>query len=86
MDLLYPFGLTMDAPSSLPVDSWERAARVVHEKYRMITRQHQRLDVSKPSHQAWEQLDPFLRESNIRQVTTTLAAAESLGRAPGGRW
>jgi RyR domain len=83
MDLLYPFGLTMDAPSSLPVDSWERAARVVHEKYRMITRQHQRLDVSKPSHQAWEQLDPFLRESNIRQVTTTLAAAESLGRSWG---
>ena len=42
MELLYPFGLTMEAPSSLPVDSCRRAARVVHEKYRLITRQHQR--------------------------------------------
>ena len=83
MERLYPFGLTMDAPSSLPVDSWERAARVVHEQYRLITRQHQQLEPSKPSHRAWEQLDPLLRESNIRQVTTALAAAESLGRSWG---
>jgi hypothetical protein len=83
MELLYPFGLTMEAPSSLPVDSWERAARVVHEQYRLIAQQHQQLDASKPSHQPWDQLEPFLRESNIRQVTTALAAAESLGRSWG---
>jgi hypothetical protein len=65
------------------VDNWERAARVVHEQYRLITRQHRQLDPSKPSHRAWEQLDPFLKESNIRQVTTALAAAESLGRSWG---
>ena len=83
MELLYPFGLTMEAPSSLPVDSWERAARVVHEQYRLTAQQHQQLDASKPSHQPWDQLEPFLRESNIRQVTTALAAAESLGRSWG---
>ncbi len=83
MELLYPFGLTMDAPSSLPVDSWERAARVVHEQYRLIAQQHQQLDAGKPSHQPWDQLEPFLRETNIRQVTTALAAAESLGRSWG---
>jgi hypothetical protein len=83
MELLYPFGLTMEAPSSLPVDSWERAARVVHERYRLITRQHQQLEAGKPSHRPWEQLDPFLKETNIRQVTTALAAAESLGRSWG---
>jgi RyR domain len=83
MERLYPFGLTLDAPSFLPVDSWERAARVVHEQYRLITRQHQQLESSKPSGQAWEELDPFLRESNIRQLTTALAAAESLGRSWG---
>ena len=83
MELLYPFGLTLEAPSSLPVDNWERAARVVHEQYRLITQQHRQLDPSKPSHRAWEQLDPFLKESNIRQVTTALAAAESLGRSWG---
>jgi RyR domain len=83
MELLFPFGLTMEAPSSLPVDSWERAARIVHEQYRLITQQHQQLDAGKPSHQPWEHLDPFLRETNIRQVTTALAAAESLGRSWG---
>lgn len=83
MERLYPFGLTLEAPSSLPFDSWERAARVVHEQYRLITQQHQQLDPSKPSHQSWEQLDPFLKQSNIRQVTTALAAAESLGRSWG---
>lgn len=83
MELLYPFGLTLDASTALPVDSWERAARVVHEQYRLITSQHQHLEPSKPSHQAWEQLDPFLKETNIRQVTTALAAAESLGRSWG---
>jgi hypothetical protein len=83
MELLYPFGLTMEAPSSLPVDSWERAARVVHEQYRLTAQQHQQLDANKPSHQPWDQLEPFLRESNIRQVTTALAAAESLGRSWG---
>src|SRR6476469_1043789 len=35
MELLFPFGLTTEAPSSVPVDSWERAARVVHEQYRV---------------------------------------------------
>ncbi|MFL6047085.1 MAG: RyR domain-containing protein [Propionibacteriaceae bacterium] len=83
MERLYPFGLTLDASTALPVDSWERAARVVHEQYRLITNQQQHLEPSKPSHQAWEQLDPFLKETNIRQVTTALAAAESLGRSWG---
>jgi hypothetical protein len=83
MEMLFPFGLTMEAPSSLPVDSWERAARVVHEQYRLITQQHQQLDATMRSHRPWEQLDPFLRETNIRQVTTALAAAESLGRSWG---
>jgi RyR domain len=83
MEMLFPFGLTMEAPSSLPVDSWERAARVVHEQYRLITQQHQQLEAGVPSHRPWEQLDPFLRETNIRQVTTALAAAESLGRSWG---
>ena len=83
MERLHPFGLTLEAPSSLPVDSWERAARVVHEQYRLITRENQQLDPSKPSHQPWEQLEPLLRETNVRQVTTALAAAESLGRSWG---
>jgi RyR domain len=79
MERLYPFGLTLEAPGSLPVDSWERAARIVHEQYR----QTKQRDSGKSSDKPWEQLDPFLRQSNIRQVTTALAAAESLGRSWG---
>ena len=83
MERLYPFGLTTEAPSFLPVDSWERAARVVHEQYRTVMRQNSLLDTDQPSHRAWERLDPFLKETNVRQVTTALAAAEAVGRSWG---
>ncbi len=33
MERLYPFGLTIEPPQGAPVDSWERAARVVHQTY-----------------------------------------------------
>lgn len=84
MERLYPFGLTTEAPRSLPVDSWERAARVVHEKFRMTAAEEGWLDPTQPSHEAWDHgLDPFFKESNLRQVTTVLATAESLGRSWG---
>ena len=83
MERLYPFGLTTEAPSSLPVDSWERAARVVHEQYRVDMQRNGTLDPDEPAHRPWEQLDPFRKETNIRQVTTALAAAEHLGRSWG---
>lgn len=83
MELLYPFGLTTEAPSSLPLDSWERAARIVHEQYREVVRRHGGLDPDVASHRPWEELDPFLKETNIRQVATALSAAESLGRSWG---
>jgi hypothetical protein len=82
MEKLYPFGLTTEAASGWPVDSWERAARVVHENYRLLHVPHP--DPAVPSHRAWDDgLDPFLKESNVRLVTTTLAAAESVGRSWG---
>ena len=31
MERLYPFGLTIEPPEGAAVDSWERAARVVHQ-------------------------------------------------------
>ena len=83
MERLYPFGLTTEAPSSLPVDSWERAARVVHEQYRVDMQRNGTLNPNEPAHRPWEQLDPFRKETNIRQVTTALAAAENLGRSWG---
>jgi hypothetical protein len=82
MERLYTFGLTTDALGTWPVDSWERAARIVHESYRrthVITP-----DPAVPSHRPWDAgLDPFVRESNVRLVTTTLASAEAVGRSWG---
>ena len=82
MEKLYPFGLTTEGLAGWPVDSWERAARVVHENYRVV--HVPQPDPAVPSHRAWDEgLDPFLKESNVRLVTTTLAAAESVGRSWG---
>jgi hypothetical protein len=82
MEKLYPFGLTTEGLPGWPVDSWERAARAVHENYRVV--HVPRPDPAVPSHRAWDDgLDPFLKESNVRLVTTTLAAAESVGRSWG---
>jgi hypothetical protein len=83
MELLFPFGLTTEAPSSVPVDSWERAARVVHEQYRINAGRQGTLSADSPASRPWEELEPFLKETNIRQVTTALAAAESIGRSWG---
>lgn len=82
MERLYTFGLTTEAPGTWPVDSWERAARIVHESYRLT--QVRRPDPAVPSHRPWDGgLDAFLRESNVRLVTTTLASAEAVGRSWG---
>jgi hypothetical protein len=82
MEKLYPFGLTTETASGRPVDSWERAARVVHENYRLVHVPHP--DPAVPSHRAWDDgLEPFLKESNVRLVTTTLASAEFVGRSWG---
>jgi hypothetical protein len=81
MERLYLFGLTMEPPPGWAVDSWERAARVVHERY---LRSLERPDPEHvPSHRPWAQLDQFLRDDNVRLVTTTLAGAESVGRSWG---
>ena len=78
IERLYPFGLTIDAPGDQPVDGWERAARVVHERY---LNEHVPVPDGLPSHRHWhEGLSTFLKESNIRLVTTTISSAEQVGR------
>ena len=81
MERLFPFGLTIEPPEGAAVDSWERAARVVHQRY-LDSLGNQR-DPTKPAQQPWADLSPFYRASNIRLVTATLAGAESVGRTWG---
>jgi hypothetical protein len=75
MEGLLPFGLTTELPAEWPLDSWERAARVVHEQYRG----HAPPEAA--ANCPWDELERFVQESNIRLVTTTLSSMESIGRS-----
>ncbi len=75
MEGLLPFGLTTELPADWPLDSWERAARVVHEQYR----RHAPPEAA--ANRPWAGLERFVQESNIRLVTTTLSSMESIGRS-----
>lgn len=72
------FGSTLDAGQGRPVDSWERIARLVHEDY---VRTYPAPD--DPARRPWNELTPFYRESNVRQVLTVLGSAVAVGRSWG---
>ncbi len=72
------FGSTLDAGQGRPVDSWERIARLVHEDYVQTYP-----DPDDPARKPWDELEPFYRESNVRQVLTVLGSAVAVGRSWG---
>ena len=72
------FGTTLDAGQGRPIDSWERIARLLHEDY---VRTFPSPD--DPARRPWGELDPFYRESNVRQVLTVLGSAVAVGRSWG---
>ncbi len=72
------FGSTLDAGQGRPVDNWERIARLVHEDY---VRTYP--DPDDPARKPWDELQPFYRESNVRQVLTVLGSAVAVGRSWG---
>ncbi|WP_141216470.1 hypothetical protein [Rhodococcus sp. 14-2483-1-1] len=71
---LYPFPINMDLASSAPQDVWERAAELIHEHYSAET------DRDTWSTEEWAHLDPFLQQSNRRQVVNTLWLVEKVGQ------
>ena len=81
MERLYPFGLTIEPKEGTALDNWERAARVVHQKF--LDDLGAALDPAKPAQRPWSALSAFYRKSNVRLVTATLAGAESIGRTWG---
>jgi hypothetical protein len=74
---VYAFGSTLDA-GGRPVGSWERIARLGHERF---VREHPDPDL--PSRRPWDELAPFYRASNLRQVLAALAGAVAVGRSWG---
>ena len=70
---LRTFRLTMDLPGGQAQDAWERAARLIHNRY-----------AAEAGHQSaasvpWSDLDEFYRDSNRRQVRNALWMVERIG-------
>ncbi len=78
-DLLHPFELGLLVEGEVPEDIWTRVARHWHECYRLshpLPPGH----LKSPARVPWPELDPFLRQDNILQLRSILAAAAACGR------
>jgi hypothetical protein len=63
----------MDLPSGQAHDAWERAAMLIHERYRTA------VAGASPARRPWAELNEFYRGSNRRQVRNALWIAEQIG-------
>jgi hypothetical protein len=70
---LRTYRLTMDLPSGQAQDAWERAATLIHERYRTA------VGGTSPARRPWAELDEFYRGSNRRQVRNALWIVEQIG-------
>ncbi|HEY0226482.1 MAG TPA: RyR domain-containing protein [Mycobacterium sp.] len=81
--MLQPDGLALDTRESQVQDAWERAARLIHERYAAT------IDPKAPRSPAatpWAQLDEFYRGSNRRQVRNALRVVEQIGGHTWNTW
>lgn len=74
-------GPTLDPSPEFGVDIWEWLARLTHLHY-LATLQHGRPEAGHPSRGTWDDLSPFVRESNVRAVSTVIRSIDRIGR----RW
>lgn len=70
---LVSFGLSLATPPGGDDDAWERAARLIHERYR---RRYPQARLAVP----WEDLPEFYRQSNRRQLGVVRRGLAALGR------
>jgi hypothetical protein len=70
---LRTYRLAMDLPAGHAQDAWERAAMLIHERYRTA------VGGTSPGRQPWADLDEFYRGSNRRQVRIALWIVEQIG-------
>jgi hypothetical protein len=70
---LSTYRLSMDMPQGQAQDDWERAARLIHDRY--AAGAGHKSAASLP----WSELDEFYRESNRRQVRNALWMVEQIG-------
>ena len=80
-DLLHPFQRALLVDGEVPEDTWTRVARHWHECYRLShppAAGNPRTLTSRP----WDRLDEFIRQDNILQIRSIMAAVVTRGR----RW
>jgi hypothetical protein len=70
---LYAYQLSMHMPAGKAHDAWERAARLIHDRY--VAEIETRSAATVP----WDQLSEFYRGSNRRQVQNALWMVEKIG-------
>lgn len=74
MGRLREFRLDLNLPEGKAHDQWERAARLIHTRYA------NGVTTGTAASRSWEDLDPFFRGSNRRQVATALWTVEAIGQ------
>jgi hypothetical protein len=70
---LYIYQLSMHMPAGKAHDTWERAARLIHDRYVA------EVETSSAATLPWDQLSEFYRGSNRRQVQNALWMVEAIG-------
>ena len=80
-DLLHPFQRALLVEGEVPEDSWTRVARHWHECYR-LSHPPDTADPRTITSRPWAELDDFIRQDNILQLRSILAAVVARGR----RW
>jgi hypothetical protein len=70
---LRTYRLSMDMPEGQAQDAWERAARLIHDRYAAEATHRT------PATMPWDELDEFYRGSNRRQVQNALWMVEKIG-------
>lgn len=69
---LYSFPINMELDADAPQDVWERAAELIHEHYSAGTQRNT------PATRPWKELDPFIKQSNRRQLLNALSMVETI--------
>jgi hypothetical protein len=81
--MLHPYGLALDTREGQVQDAWERAARLIHERYAAtINPEAKRSPAALP----WDELDEFYRGSNRRQVRNALRIVEQIAGHTWNTW
>ncbi len=81
--ILQPYGLALDTHEGQVQDAWERAARLIHERYvATIDPAWTRGPAAAP----WAELDEFYRGSNRRQVRNALWMVEQIAGHTWNTW